>query len=74
MNLDIFSSNDPLATFNDCSNWREGNICHQLHCLRSHYIQFEGNFETTGIETVTQKGIASVRDELLLTNQERAGG
>ena len=30
--------------------------------------------ENIGIETVTQKEIASVRDELLLTNQERAGG
>ena len=30
--------------------------------------------ETIGIETVTQKGIASVRDKLLLTNQERDSG
>ena len=59
MNLDIFFSNDPLATFNDSSNWREDHgICHQLHY--SHFIQFKGNY--WNIEIVTQTGIASVHD------------
>ena len=38
----IFFSNDPQATFNDTSNWREDHgICHQLHYARSHFIWFK---------------------------------
>ena len=69
--------NDTLPTFNDFSNRRKGNICHQLHRLRSLYnwtcISVYSVLKKTiaAKETITEKGIASVRDKLPLNSDNK---
>ena len=72
MNLDIFSSNDPLATLNDCSNWRESCICLQFTVYEVTLFSLKGKYWNRNSNTKKKLPLSVMI--LLLTNQESAGG